>query len=211
MHLLTDEEGELALKAARAFVEAAVNRTKPAQIMFPQTFSKKRGVFVTLTEFGELRGCIGFPRPVMPLYDAIFEAAKSAALHDPRFYPVGSDELENISLEVTVLTEPTTLDALPASRPNAVEIGRHGLIASCAGRSGLLLPQVAEEYGWNAEEFLCETCIKAGLAANAWQDSKCVIQTFEGQIFNESRVFNENQISKGMQNENIDTRDISWQ
>ena len=186
MHLLTEEEGALALQAARAFVQAAVTRSPLPPIGFPEIFSENRGVFVTLTEFGDLRGCIGYPYPVMPLGEALREAAVSAALSDPRFYPVGPAELDDIRVEVTVLTAPEVLACEPSLRPAEISVGRHGLIASVGRRSGLLLPQVAEEYGWNAEEFLRETCRKAGLHEEEWKKETCLIQTFEGQIFTES-------------------------
>lgn len=186
MHLLTEEEGTLALRAARAFTEAAVKHRQAEVPAFPETFSEKRGVFVTLTENGDLRGCIGFPYPVFPLGEAVCEAAVSAALHDPRFYPVQESELADIRVEVTVLTPPAVLDCPAEKRPQNITVGRHGLIASIGSRSGLLLPQVAEEYHWNAEEFLRQTCRKAGLHPEEWKNEECVIQTFEGQIFTES-------------------------
>ena len=187
MHLLTEEEGMLALKTARAFAEAAVKHEAAVPVEMPEIFSEERGVFVTLTENGELRGCIGFPYPVRPLGEALREAAGAAATQDPRFYPVREAELADIRVEVTVLTQPAVLECPAEERPNHIVIGRHGLIASLGNRSGLLLPQVAEEYGWDAGEFLSQTCVKAGLYHKSWQeDDDCIIQTFEGQIFTET-------------------------
>ena len=186
MLLLTQTEGQLALKAARLYAESAVTRRKPVkEPEFTAIFSENRGVFVTLTENGELRGCIGFPYPVMPLGDAIKDAAHEAALNDPRFPPVSEKELAQIKVEITILTEPEPLLVGPLARPSAVVVGKHGLIAEMNGYRGLLLPQVAVEYGWNAEEFLQETCHKAGLRGDAWKNSACTILTFEGQIFEE--------------------------
>ena len=186
MHLLTEEEGTLALQAARAYMEAAVTHTEAKQFDFPEIFAENRGVFVTLTQAGELRGCIGFPYPTYPLSEAIREAAVAAATQDPRFYPVREEELSAVRVEVTVLTLPEVLDCPAEDRPKHIEIGRHGLIASLGSRSGLLLPQVAEEYHWNAEEFLSQTCVKAGLYHKSWEeDDDCIIKTFEGQIFTE--------------------------
>ena len=185
MHLLTEEEGKLAVAAARAYMEAAVTHTEAKQFDFPEIFSENRGVFVTLTQAGELRGCIGFPYPTYPLGEAIREAAGASATQDPRFYPVREAELFEIRVEVTILTPPEVLDCPAEDRPNHIEIGRHGLIAELGSRSGLLLPQVAEEYHWDAEEFLSQTCVKAGMYHGTWEDDDCIIKTFEGQIFTE--------------------------
>ena len=107
----------------------------------------------------------------MPLRDAIREAACSAATGDPRFPPVTPKELSDISVEVTVLTEPELLDVVPADRPAAITVGKHGLIVRGYGRSGLLLPQVPVEWGWNVTEFLDHTCMKAGLPRGCWQEA----------------------------------------
>ncbi|HJJ52958.1 MAG TPA: TIGR00296 family protein [Methanocorpusculum sp.] len=186
MHLLRQTDGQLALQVARLYVESAVTGKKPEkESQLPAIFSEKRGVFVTLSKLGGLRGCIGFQLPVMSLGNAIKEAAEHAAIHDPRFYPVDKDELKKIKVEVTVLTQPSPLEGEPNARPSAVIVGKHGLIAEMNGHSGLLLPQVATEYNWTSEEFLGETCNKAGLPHNAWKNASCSILTFEGQIFKE--------------------------
>ncbi len=186
MHLLTEEEGALAVKAARSIVEAAAQHADIPSPEFPETFSENRGVFVTLTKSGELRGCIGYPYPVLSLRSALSEAAVSAATRDPRFSPVRGAELSDIRVEVTILTPPEILSCPAEERPSCITVGRHGLIAAAFGISGLLLPQVAEEYGWDAEEFLNQTCIKAGLSPQEWKNEECIIQTFEGQIFTEN-------------------------
>jgi uncharacterized protein (TIGR00296 family) len=185
MQLLTNDEGAMAVRSARTAIEYAVaKRPKISQDLTP-VFDEKRGVFVTLTKSGGLRGCIGFPYPVMPLGEAIVHAAKAAALEDPRFPPVTKDELAAISLEVTVLTIPEPLGGEPAKRPQKVIVGKHGLIVRGMGTSGLLLPQVATEYGWDARTFLDHTCIKAGLSERCWTSKNIEILTFEGQIFPE--------------------------
>jgi uncharacterized protein (TIGR00296 family) len=185
MQLLTNDEGALAVRSARTAIEYAVaKRPKISQDLTP-VFDEKRGVFVTLTKSGSLRGCIGFPYPVMPLGEAIVHVARAAALEDPRFPPVTKDELATISLEVTVLTIPEPLGGEPAKRPQQVIVGKHGLIVRGMGTSGLLLPQVATEYGWDARTFLDHTCIKAGLSERCWTSKNVEILTFEGQIFPE--------------------------
>ena len=185
MELLSTEEGEMALSHARNALFEHVAGKQYQEPLFPPVFSEHRGVFVTLTKKGELRGCIGFPYAVMPLSAAIRDAACSAATGDPRFPLVSPEELPDIAVEVTVLTEPVVLAVSPEDRPAAVEIGRHGLIIKGYGRSGLLLPQVPVEWGWNVVEYLDHTCMKAGLAPGCWRESAVQISTFEGQIFSE--------------------------
>jgi uncharacterized protein (TIGR00296 family) len=184
---LTSSEGELLIRIARSIIEYAVAKTPKPKIHFFPVLDEKRGVFVTLTIDGELRGCIGFPYPVMPLGEAIVQAAAAAAREDPRFPPVNAEELAKIGIEVTVLTAPVTLDCRPEDRPAHVEVGRHGLIVRGRGTSGLLLPQVATDYGWDATEFLDHTCIKAGFLGRCWDSDKVEVLTFEGQIFSEHR------------------------
>jgi uncharacterized protein (TIGR00296 family) len=185
MVLLTAQEGDVAVHLARGAIRhAIVKDAKPALQLTP-VFSEKRGVFVTLTHIGDLRGCIGFPFPVMPLGEAIREAAVAAALHDPRFPPVTGAELPSIMIEVTVLTLPQKLACEPDQRPTHIEVGRHGLIIKGMGTSGLLLPQVATEYGWDSTTFLDHTCAKAGLPGRCWTSNRVEVLTFEGQIFHE--------------------------
>ncbi|MDO5846567.1 MAG: TIGR00296 family protein [Methanocorpusculum sp.] len=188
MHPLTQEEGQLALRAARTYAESAVTEDAgtPAP-SFPPVFDELRGVFVTLNTNGRLRGCIGYPYPVLPLKDAIRDAAVHACLNDPRFPAVTPEELGAISIEVTILSRPEPLECPPEERQNHIKIGTHGIIARIGARSGLLLPQVAVEFGWNTEEFLSQTCIKAGLNPDAWHSAECSIQLFEGQIFCEEQ------------------------
>ena len=188
--LLTPEEGKCALDLARRAIHEylAASQTITADDL-PPVFYENRGVFVTLNrryDSGkELRGCIGRPYPVMPLGDAIIISAINAATEDPRFNPVTPEELENIDMEVTVLTMPERLEGVPSELPGEVEVGRHGLIVQRGAYSGLLLPQVAVEHGFDAEEFLGQTCMKAGLFPDAWLEGDTEVFAFEGQIFQE--------------------------
>jgi len=185
MERLTAEEGKLALGLARGVIEyTIVKKPKPMLTLTP-VFGEKRGVFVTLTKNGLLRGCIGFPYPVMPLGDAIEHAAVAAALEDPRFPQVRKDEVAALEIEVTVLSVPEPLKCEPEERPAHVEVGRHGLVVRGMGTSGLLLPQVATEYGWDSRTFLDHTCDKAGLSTRCWTNKNVEVLTFEGQIFSE--------------------------
>ena len=190
--LLTEEEGKEGLRLARQAIEKHLSenrRLKAEEVHVPASFEEDRGVFVTLNKHGDLRGCIGYPYPVFKLKDAIIDAAISAAVSDPRFPPVTKEEFEDIVIELTILTTPQVLKAAkPKDLPKQIEIGRHGLIVKKGMYQGLLLPQVATEYEWSAEEFLCQTCWKAGLPQDAWLDKDTEVSTFEGQIFKEENT-----------------------
>jgi hypothetical protein len=148
--------------------------------------SEKIGVFVTLLKDGELRGCIGFPEPIMPLYEGVKEAAKAAAFSDPRFPEVEKDELKHITIEVSVLTVPEEIKVKnPSDYVKQIKIGEDGLIVRMHGYSGLLLPVVAVEYNMNAQEFLQETCMKAGLSSDAYKDKDCKVFKFQAKVYKE--------------------------
>lgn len=155
----------------------------------PPSFDERRGVFVTLLRHpsGALRGCIGFPRPVLALRVAIPQAAWAAATEDPRFPPVAGSELDRLRIEVSLLTRPEPLPALsPPERARSVRVGTDGLIVEGFGSSGLLLPQVAPEQRWDAEEFLAGTCEKAGLPADAWRSPEVRVLRFQAEVFTEA-------------------------
>lgn len=189
------ECGEEAVRSARA---AAVSETegKPYANLSGGIFGEPRGVFVTYSMYPshDLRGCIGYPMPVLPLGEAI-EASARAACHDPRFPDLRRKELDSLTVEVTVLTVPEIMDVPKDRLPKAVEIGRHGLIITCAGRRGLLLPQVPVEWGWDAIEYLENLSMKAGLPPDSWKRQDAVIESFEGEIFHE--VSPEGKIERG--------------
>lgn len=166
------EEGRQLIRLARAAI-----KNKELEI---KGFCEKQGVFVTLNSYpsGGLRGCIGFPQPVMALKDAVIQAAKSAAFSDPRFEPLGRDE--QYTVEISVLTVPERISGNPLK---SFTIGKHGLIIDCNGRYGLLLPQVFTEWKATTTRALQMTCEKAGLSVDAWKDKSCKIYKFEAQIF----------------------------
>lgn len=186
--MLTKPEGELAVHLARKAIEDCLkNGIKLAPDNLPKVFNEKRGVFVTLnkkTQSKELRGCIGRPYPVLPLGEAIIVSAINAARDDPRFNPVKPEEIEHLLIEVSVLTVPKRINAKPKDIPNKIVIGRDGLIVATGRYSGLLLPQVPVEHGFDCTEFLCQTCMKAGLMPDAWLNG-AEVYSFEGQIFEE--------------------------
>lgn len=150
-------------------------------------FSNKSGVFVTLETYPEheLRGCIGFPEPIFPLMDGLRKASLYAAFEDPRFEPLCAEELNKITIEVTILTPPELIKANPIEYEKHIEIGRDGLIVRKGARSGLLLPQVAVEWKWNKKEFLENTCMKAGLNAKDYLSTDTKLYKFQGIIFSE--------------------------
>jgi len=185
---LSDSDGILLVKTARKAVTEFLsngNRIK-LESDLEEKFSFNSGVFVTLNNPDGLRGCIGFPIPEKKLSYAIIEGAIAAATEDPRFPSVKTNELNDIIFEVTVLTPPVEIDVSdPTEYLEKIIVGRDGLIIRHSFSSGLLLPQVPVEYGWNVEEFLQHTCEKAGLARDTWKNEGVKIERFEGIIFKE--------------------------
>ena len=185
---LSDSDGAVLVNTARKAVTEFLSNGNKIKLEpeFEKKFSFNSGVFVTLNKTGGLRGCIGFPLPVKKLSRAIVDGAIAAATEDPRFSPVITKELGDIVFEVTVLTQPIEIDVSdPTEYLSKIKVGRDGLIISHSFYSGLLLPQVPGEYGWNVEEFLQHTCEKAGLARDTWKNESVKIEKFEGIIFKE--------------------------
>jgi AmmeMemoRadiSam system protein A len=176
-----DDGRELLVLARKAIVEAVSRGELPETIPHEGIFGERRGVFVTLHVRGELRGCIGTTEGDEPLGEATVRCAASAALHDPRFPAMRSEELGELSIEISVLSPLTRI------RPEEIEIGRHGLVVSDESHRGLLLPQVAEEHGLNREQFLAETCRKARLPREAWQWASTQIQGFTCEVFSDAK------------------------
>jgi len=145
----------------------------------PACFALQRGVFVTIHVHGRLRGCIGLIEGREPLRDAIAHCAESAAFRDSRFSALRPDEVGGLQIEISVLSELAPLE------PDQLEIGRHGLFIASAHRHGLLLPQVAVEHHLSREQFLEETCHKAGLPRDAWRAPHSKIYAFTCEIFRE--------------------------
>jgi uncharacterized protein (TIGR00296 family) len=185
--MLTLDEGTAAVRMAREAVASYIEKKMRIKADgLPPVFNEKRGVFVSIHEQGELRGCIGYPFPVLPLGQAIVDSAINACSRDPRFPCLQPAELKMVELEVTVLTTPEPYRVPKKMLLESVRIGRDGLIVSRGGYTGLLLPQVAPECGFDAIEFLGNTCLKAGLPADAWLDEDTVVLHFEAQIFSEA-------------------------
>lgn len=186
--LLTHTDLVQAVRIARASIEINLGRKNIPFPEIPDVFDRKSGVFVTLNRYPgkELRGCIGFPEPIMELKKAIPEAAISAATKDPRFPKVTVEEMDDIIIDVTVLTPPEKIRyESPEELPSLINIGEDGLIARKGFMSGLLLPQVPVEWGWNAEEFLSHTCLKAGMTPDEWKRGTVSFEKFSGRVFGE--------------------------
>ena len=185
---MKDSEGEIAVEIARQAVEAEARGATKGHVDAPESFMEKRGVFVTLNSYPNhlLRGCIGFPEPIFSLASAVLQAAAHAC-HDPRFDDLQEDELDSIVIEVSVLPSPEEIKAADRKKlPEMVQVGKDGLIAEMGPYRGLLLPQVPVEWGWEAQMFLDQVCIKAGMTPDMWLDKRTRIYKFQAEIFAET-------------------------
>lgn len=168
------------LKLARRTIKNFLTKKEEVKtdFKFPEI---KRGAFVTLHKRGELRGCIGTFRSDKNIADVVSEMALASAFEDPRFPKLELEELEEIDIEISVLSPLRKIKNV-----NEIEVGKHGLYISRGFRSGVLLPQVATEYNWDRETFLVHTCLKAGLPEDAWKDPATKIEVFTAEVFGEN-------------------------
>jgi AmmeMemoRadiSam system protein A len=166
--------------ARKAIVAAVAAERVPDLYTAPGGVVRRCGVFVTIRTGGVLRGCIGKPESPFPLEQTVARCAALAALDDPRFPALRSDEIPEVEIEISILSAPVTLTSVQ------IEVGTHGLTVSAGEHRGLLLPQVAREFGWTRERFLSETCRKAGLSPEAWRDPQTKIEGFTAEVFSES-------------------------
>jgi AmmeMemoRadiSam system protein A len=177
------EEKKELLQVARHTIETYLKEGKKE---YPETdnprFLEHRGVFVTLHKKGNLRGCIGYPLPIKPLIESVADNAIASAAEDPRFPPVEVDEMEDIDIEISVLTVPKKVES-----HEDVVVGRDGIIISKGFMKGLLLPQVPVEQGWDLEEYISYGCRKAGLPESEWKKG-VNIETFQGIVFGEMEL-----------------------
>jgi len=179
---LTAKEKTALLDIVKKTIAAKVNNKETFNLPADSaTLQEKRGAFVTLKKHGHLRGCIGYIKAVKPLWETVQEMAVAAAFHDPRFPSLKAEELKDLTFEISVLS--------PLQRiydVGEIEVGSHGLYLVRGYNSGLLLPQVAVEYGWDRERFLAETCYKAGLPPQAWRDKETEIYIFSADYFGDA-------------------------
>jgi len=177
---LDKEEQEFLLDVARKTIIQYTERgTTPNIFSDKPRLDRKCGAFVTLHErSGALRGCIGYVEAIKPLLQTVIEMAVACSSRDPRFNPVTPDELEDLDLEISVITPLEEVQ-----RPDDIVVGRDGLMIKKGAHSGLLLPQVAAELGWDRHRFLEETCRKAGLDRDAWKQEDARIFAFSAQVF----------------------------
>ena len=181
---LNKEEKKKLMAIARASIIEAVTGKKQGEIkVTEERLKEKCGAFVTIKKHGRLRGCIGYIIAVKPLHETVADVAKSAAVNDYRFSPVSEEELDELELEISALTP-----LKPIKSIEEIEVGKHGLYIKKGFNSGLLLPQVPTEYGWDRNAFLENTCQKAGLPIDAWKDKSTEILTFTAEVFGERDV-----------------------
>lgn len=181
---LSDEEKRILLQIARKSIEEEFGKTTVNLNQdFPETLNLKCGVFATLSIDDELRGCIGYIIGDKPLYELVYIVAKKSAFEDPRFYPLTEEELDEIEIEISVLSPPKRIQSI-----DEIKIGEHGLIIQKGPFHGLLLPQVATKYNWTVKEFLEHTCLKAGLSKTEWKDPNTKIEIFTADVFSEKEL-----------------------
>lgn len=181
MELTAKEKAALLDIAKNAIVTKINNKELPKLAVDSETIKENRGAFVTLKKRGQLRGCIGYIKAFKPLGETVQEMAIAAAFHDPRFPSLKPDEVQDLSFEISVLSPFKRVKDI-----NEIEVGNHGLYIVRGDNSGLLLPQVALEYGWDRETFLKETCHKAGLPLQAWMDKETEIYIFSADYFGDA-------------------------
>ncbi|MCJ7577318.1 MAG: AmmeMemoRadiSam system protein B [candidate division Zixibacteria bacterium] len=180
---LSEEDKKVLLNIARKTIECKVKGEKLSEFRVESPILKEnRGAFVTIKENGQLRGCIGYIEAIKPLYLTVQEMAEAAALNDPRFPPVSSEELDKLELEISVLTPLKKIKDI-----NEIEIGKHGIILKKGYHQGVFLPQVATEQGWDRITFLEELCYKAGIHdKNCWKDKDAEIYIYSADVFSET-------------------------
>ncbi|RKY71613.1 MAG: TIGR00296 family protein [Candidatus Latescibacterota bacterium] len=192
--MLSESDGKILVKLARETIENFFKNHKP--LIQETEFRQNRGVFVSIHTYPDhkLRGCIGYPEPILSLGEAVQKASLSSAFHDPRFPPLSEKELKRVVFEVSVLTKPELIKVKkPKEYLRKIKIGKDGLIIEHGFQKGLLLPQVPLQFKpvWDVETFLQHTCLKAGLFFDAWLDPETKIYKFQAQIFKEKKPYGE--------------------
>lgn len=190
---LSGEEKKILLETARNSIKSVFTGQKvnePDYIEHP-IFKSHAGAFVTLTELGSLRGCIGYIISDQPLWQTVCEVAIQASQNDPRFPSVRQSEIRNLEIEISILSEP-----FPLNSYDEIEIGKHGLILNEKGRRGLLLPQVPVEHHLNRDQYLDAICQKTGFPSGYWRGKFLNLSAFTATVFSESEI-NSESIKRG--------------
>ncbi|MBN1298477.1 MAG: AmmeMemoRadiSam system protein A [Actinobacteria bacterium] len=178
---LNPEQKKMLLEIARKTIENAVTgKNMPAYKIEDRILNTECGAFVTIHKNGNLRGCIGNVIGRGPLWKTVMQMAVEASLHDPRFSPLSESELEDIDIEISVLSPFEKIADI-----EKIEVGVHGIFIKKGYYQGLLLPQVATEYGWTRNQFLEHTCLKAGMHTDCYRDKGCEILIFSATVFGE--------------------------
>lgn len=177
---LTTEERKALLSIARYVVEKPLKPSRAPKIEVTPALKTPSGAFVTVHSRGRLRGCIGTFSAENPLTETIENMAAAAAFRDPRFPPLKGEEIPDIDFEISVLTPMKKIDDI-----DEIEVGRHGIYITKGASSGVLLPQVATENGWDRDTFLRQTCVKAGLNPDSYKDEDTIISIFSAEVFGE--------------------------
>jgi hypothetical protein len=180
--MLSEAQKRALVDVARQSIAAHVNGGRLPDGALPSNLPAASGAFVTITRRGELRGCLGTLQCRESLAAEVARCAADSASEDPRFVPVGVDELHELAVQISVLGP---LEPIDPAIPDAIEIGRHGLVVEQGDRRGLLLPQVATEWGWTVEQFLRQTCVKAGVPPDAWKHGARVYR-FDAEVFGDT-------------------------
>jgi AmmeMemoRadiSam system protein A len=175
---LSEEDKEQLKEIAKKAIESVLFGQNLEALNLGEKLKEKGGAFVTIKKKGDLRGCIGYIRAVLPIHQTVKEAAVQAAFHDPRFGPLNKNEWKDIEIEISVLTPMKKIEDV-----QEIEVGQHGLYIEKGHESGLLLPQVATEYDWDRMTFLEQTCYKAGLPRDAWKRAGVNIYIFSADVF----------------------------
>lgn len=175
---LSEKDKAFLKQLAKDAIEAKLFKKKLEYREIPESLKHKQGAFVTIKKKGELRGCIGYIQGFLPLYETVEKMAQHAAFNDPRFDALRPEELKDIEIEISVLSPLKKIENI-----DEIEVGKHGIYIEKGFYSGLLLPQVATEYGWDRKTFLEHTCYKAGLDKDAYKDKDTNIYIFTAEVF----------------------------
>jgi AmmeMemoRadiSam system protein A len=179
---LTEQDKRILIETARAAIGARLAFQVPRYPEPTEALRAPCGAFVTLKKGGALRGCIGHIAASRPLVETVREVAVSSAFEDPRFPPLEKQEWSGVRIEISVLSPFEKI-----TDTGIIRVGTHGIMIRRGYRSGLLLPQVATEQGWDRDTFLTHACFKAGLPADAWKSPDATLEIFSAIVFGEEQ------------------------